>query len=173
MRLFLLGFLLACTGLVNAQAYRWVDENGVTHYSDTPPAQQQEEDTVERRRVRDEATGVRPRFDNRRSNRSAGANFSDRDAMSGSARDVDCHRAVDNFNRMLDDAEAMGATRANAAEGISELEAQKRQHDLRRMRREVTVNKCEVARGKDRQGFACLDDEYNLMLMGMCIAVLE
>lgn len=35
-RKFLLLFWLVATGTVMAQAYRWVDDNGVVHYSDTP-----------------------------------------------------------------------------------------------------------------------------------------
>jgi hypothetical protein len=36
MRLFIAALLLSATGLAVAQAYRWVDENGVVHYSDRP-----------------------------------------------------------------------------------------------------------------------------------------
>ncbi|MDX1481757.1 MAG: DUF4124 domain-containing protein [Woeseiaceae bacterium] len=35
-RIFISALLLAAAGLAAAQAYRWVDENGVVHYSDRP-----------------------------------------------------------------------------------------------------------------------------------------
>ena len=37
-RLFIAFVLLCATGVATAQAYRWVDENGVVHYSDRPQA---------------------------------------------------------------------------------------------------------------------------------------
>ena len=37
-RLFIVFVLVCATGLAYAQAYRWVDENGVVHYSDRPQA---------------------------------------------------------------------------------------------------------------------------------------
>ena len=36
MRLFIAASILAATGTVLAEAYRWVDENGTVHYSDKP-----------------------------------------------------------------------------------------------------------------------------------------
>ncbi len=36
MRLFIAASILLATGTVQAQAYRWVDENGVVHFSDRP-----------------------------------------------------------------------------------------------------------------------------------------
>lgn len=36
MRLFIAASILLATGTVLAQAYRWVDENGVVHFSDRP-----------------------------------------------------------------------------------------------------------------------------------------
>jgi hypothetical protein len=36
MRLFIAASILLATGTVLAQAYRWVDENGIVHYSDRP-----------------------------------------------------------------------------------------------------------------------------------------
>ena len=36
MRLFILASVLMATGTVLAQAYRWVDDDGIVHYSDVP-----------------------------------------------------------------------------------------------------------------------------------------
>ena len=52
MKILLILTLLAFSTSLAAQAYRWVDANGVTHYSDSPPPESEQAASVETRSYR-------------------------------------------------------------------------------------------------------------------------
>ena len=152
-------FVLLALGATQAQPsdiYKWVDENGVTHYGQRPPQAQDAEKvgvTTSKR-----ASGSREVPDEVRETAESLA-----DAITettDSASGLDCAQAVENGRYGVDTMLEVG--RKNYKDGyIPKAEYDRAVSGLRQIRRRISVSECRSSRGSVRDFYVCLSNPAN------------
>ena len=137
----------------NSEIYKWVDENGVTHYTQTPPKTQEAE-----------KVGV---SSSRSSSGSRSVSKETQDAAedfaqaivgaSSKASDLDCAKAVENGRYSIDTMLEVG--RKNVKDGhMPQQQYDETSKLLRQVRRSVSVSECNSSKGSVRDFYLCLSN---------------
>lgn len=140
-----------------AEVRKWVDENGVTHYGDHPPAD---------RDSRSVTTYVGP------------STGSGRKQLSGEAREMaeglaeallkggpnastmNCPQAVRNGEGWIDS--MLDAGRSNAKHGyLDPSEYERTSRELRKVKGKLSVDECQTAAGQIKLFYLCLSNRNN------------
>jgi hypothetical protein len=154
MRILTLSSLLCFAGVASAAIYKWVDENGMTHYSTSPPPGVSGTETV----------NVDPRPSGLRSTPPASMRTSPETSESGGRKDqskgLDCVRAASNAQAWLNSMRDVG--RINYRDGhMSQSEYDRGMAEIDQLKREITAGDCEGATGAKRDFYLCVNDIKN------------
>jgi len=151
-----LGVALICLFLplsANAKIYKWVDANGTTHYSQTPPKNRK---ATNLELPKDKVpSGSSQHQSVRPANGVVAAKTMNLSADRGQEQDVDCRKAVNNahtsINTMLKNA------KENLQNGyIDEKKYREISEKLAAAVQHTTVDKCEASTGADREFYVCM-----------------
>jgi hypothetical protein len=153
MRIVLVVALALVAVPASSEIYKWVDENGVTHYTQTPPQSQEAE-----------KVGV---SSTRSSSGSRAIPKEAQDAAEGLAQaivssseqasDLDCRAAVANGHDSIDTMLEVG--RKNAKDGyVPQEKYDETAKLLRQVRRSVSVSECNSSKGSVRDFYLCLSN---------------
>ncbi|MEM7282372.1 MAG: DUF4124 domain-containing protein [Pseudomonadota bacterium] len=157
--IFALSMLLVCPSVMAAKVYKWVDENGKVHYSDTPRASAS--------KVVMESS--KPASDSL-------ANTTAKSATVEKAHQVLCQKATRNMKRFIPDIEEMAkqamemdpsASKADFQEAMSALQ------ELKRVPASALTNSCVNDYDTDDQArsFAtCFGEANSAMEASVCMA---
>lgn len=153
MRIVLVVVLAVIALPANSEIYKWVDENGVTHYTQTPP-QTQEAEKVGVSSTRSAAGSQKiPREAQEAAEGLA-------QAIVGSnkkASDLDCAKAVENGHYSIDSMLEVG--RKNVKDGyMPQEEYNQTSKLLKQVRRSVSVSECNSSKGSVKDFYLCLSN---------------
>ena len=133
---------------VNAQIYKWVDEDGVTHFGQQPPAQK-------------DTTKIKERKGNsvQSERRTTRSDSYDRSNTSRSSYDenkpVDCYLAVDNAKSSTKALRQALRDKYKAGE-IDKQKYEKSVEKYERMKSTINLKSCEHAKGADKKFYSCM-----------------
>ncbi|MGI0118237.1 DUF4124 domain-containing protein [Zooshikella sp. RANM57] len=157
MRVMVLFFLLIITKYAFAEIYKWVDEFGVTHYSERAPIGIKAESI----NFDDEDKHVKEVIDKTDGNQKLSkglANLIMKDY--GDASELDCQKAVDNGNYSLDVMQEN--IRKSLKNGyISREKYEKGSAEFEKLRITLAEDKCENSSNEWRKYYLCLTNSMN------------
>lgn len=145
-RLALIGCLLT-TPLVSAEVYRWTDENGVTHFSETPPPAGQEAE-ISDMPAEQEGAGIGMPVDD-------GLYDSDNSAEALSAADLERRQLAEQRNQRQAEQEALSAICEETRDRLAQIEPSRRVF--------YTDEEGETVRMDDQERVAEVDRLHNFL----------
>ena len=140
--------ILLGSSLVSAEIYKWVDEEGVTHFGRKPNGSQSA-------RLDIKESGVKPIPE-------GAQEFADAMVAKGfgDSNKIDCTKAVSNALSGLNSMIEVGAK--NYRDGYTQKrEYDKAISDLRKIKSEISVSKCKSSSGAENLFYKCITNEYN------------
>lgn len=153
-KVILLSMLFAFTGTVNAEIYKWVDDNGVTHYGSKKPTKKNASE-MNVRNSSNKTKKVSPEVKDMANGIAAGL-MKDH----GDAKKVNCSKAVRNAKSGIDTMLSVG--KRNLASGhLGKSEYNKMSTELKRLNARVSMSECKGASGRTLGFYKCMSNNYN------------
>lgn len=166
----LLLMLLLVAGTAHAAVYKWTDEHGNVHFSDTPPPKAAREKVD----VRTGNTMAAPQSASASDGDSLTGNKPHEDESGGGNRTLECAQAISKLERFLPEMTRMvqekeggdEAKRQKALEGLTEL-----RNDLRsNIRRRNMQTECVETYEEHRTEIQCTLNSPDASTMMLCLA---
>lgn len=157
-RILLVTLLMVAAG-ASAEIYKWVDENGVTHYGSRKPVntkvEQMDVESGEARQV-----GSEPKQLSGEAKEMADSFAEEILRDKGDAPEVDCEKAVFNAKDSIDTMLSVG--KKNYEGGyIQEAEYKKMSEGLKKIQRKISMSECAGATGDVKGFYKCMSNDYN------------
>ncbi len=144
----------------SAGVYKWVDEQGVTHYGSNPPQQQQYEQMQVKSSSPSTTEGKKQLSPDAQN---AAEEFS-KGLMSNTskANSMNCAKALENGRYSIDQMLENG--RKNYRDGYIDKEKFDKVSDmLTKVRGRISINECETSTGNIRDFYLCLSNPTNII----------
>ncbi len=146
---------LAATA-AHAEIYKWVDEDGVTHYGQKPPAGRDSDEVGTVSTAPSQGTRTVPPQVQEAAEGLTAAILSNDDPAST----LDCSAAVENARYSIDSMLEVG--RKNVKDGyMDKAEYDQTAAALKQVRRSVSVSECNSAKGSVRDFYLCMSNGMN------------
>ncbi|MEM7469309.1 MAG: DUF4124 domain-containing protein [Pseudomonadota bacterium] len=141
---------------VSAEVYKWVDEEGVTHFGQKPPTNQNAETVNVSGGAKTGAVKSLDPDTQKAADGMAEALLSEQ----SSSDELDCGQAVSYGRDGIDSMLQVG--RKNYKDGyMSKAEYDKQSGALKKIKSKMSVNDCKRAKGDDKKFYTCLSDGMN------------
>ena len=150
--------IIVATSL-NAEVYKWVDENGKTHYGPRPTtASNEAEKTKIKSQVNQKPAKTKELDGETKEFAESIAQEILRD--NGDAEAVDCGRSVNNAHDSIDT--MLSVSERNYKTGyLAESEYREASTKLRQSRSQISVSECQGASGNTAGFYKCMTNDYN------------
>lgn len=140
MKMVSLMFLALVSFTAHAEMYKWVDDEGVTHYTQTPPP------------------------DSNSQQLSTGSSSANSGAASAGADGPNCSKAVANAQDSIDTMLEVGEKNYKGGY-IKESEYTKVSTELKKIRQQISMSECQSSQGDVRGFYTCMSNDYNHVAM--------
>ena len=146
-------FIISCfilSGYVNAAIYKWVDENGVTHFGNQPPAQKELNEVKEK-------SGNNFKAHSEPRTRTKTYRFqSGKQKVQQNDDYVDCYAAVDNTKSSFKSLREVARDKYKRR-NMSYDKYKRGMENLRNAGRSATLSDCEKSKGEKRKFYQCMN----------------
>lgn len=154
----LLSLMIVATSL-NAEVYKWVDENGKTHYGPRPA---NVSGGAEKTKIKSQANQKPAKTKELDGEAKEFAEALAQEVLrdNGDAEAVDCGRSVNNAHDSIDT--MLSVSERNYKSGyMAEAEYREASSKLREIRRQISVSECQGASGNTAGFYKCMTNDYN------------
>lgn len=140
-----------------AGIYKWVDENGVTHYGERKPSNAQSEQ-MNIKKKSDSAPAPKQLTGGAKDLADSFAKEIMRDK--GDAAEVNCKKAVNNAKGSIDTMLSVG--KKNYKDGyIKDAEYRKMSTKLKQIKSKISISECQRSKGKTQGFYKCMSNGAN------------
>ena len=146
-------FIISCfvfSSYVNAAIYKWVDENGVTHFGNQPPAQK------ELNEVKEKSGNNFKAHREPRTQTKTYRSQSEKQKDQQNDDHVDCYAAVDNTKSSFKSLREVAREKYKRS-NMSYDKYKKGMENLKKAGRSATLSDCEKSKGKKRKFYQCMN----------------
>lgn len=148
----LFSIFIIFSSVVNAKIYKWVDENGVTHFGNQPPAQTDTKEIKENtgNSIQSEKVNTTSSRSERTSNQNGASKEEKLEAL-------DCYAAVDNAKSSLKSLRQVGKEKRRRGD-MDKEKYEEGVEKLKKASRSISRSDCEKSKGNKRKFYLCMSE---------------